>query len=438
MRRVTPMRTGTLVAVMAAGMVFAFAQELNPEAPFFDYRTQIPGTRHRITLADLPAPYADPIPWDYRPSLPMDWPNVPQGFTVDKYVTVDAPRIMHRAPNGDVFIAELSHGRIRVLRDQFDGTPPRLEIFASSLTLPYGIAFFPLDGDPQFVYVANTDSVVRFPYRNGDMRARGPAQVVVPQLPTGGHVTRDIAFSLDERSLFISVGSAANATDTDLSSAELNRADILETTPEGGELRVFASGLRNPTGIAVDPRTGELWTTVNERDQLGNNLPPDFLTTVRRGGFYGWPWFYIGGHPDPTLPPKHPELRFQSIVPDVLLQPHSAPLGLAFYDGTQFPMEYRDDIFVASHGSWNRTLKTGYEVLRVRRIGGRATGEYEDFMTGFVADSGESGTLRGRPAGVAVATDGSLLVSDELTGVIWRVQTTAAARAAGARRQHGH
>ncbi len=363
---------------------------------------------------------------------------MPEGFTVEKYATgLDNPRIIRRAPNGDVFIAESKPGRIRVLRDQGEGRP-LLETFATGLRLPFGIAFFPLSEEPEFVYVSNTDSVVRFPYRNGDLRARGPAEVVVPRLPPDAHWTRDIAFSLDERTLYIAVGSASNVTDIDNNPGEALRSNILETSPEGGDLRVFASGLRNPSGLAVDPGSGELWTTVNERDLLGNNLPPDFVTSVRRGGFYGWPWFYIGGNPDPTLQGKHAELRFQVIVPDVLIQPHSAPVGLAFYDGTQFPPEYRGDLFVASHGAWNRTVLTGYEVIRIRRINGRTNGVYEDFMTGFVSDSSPEGAVRGQPAGIAVAADGSLLVSDDVAAGpngIWRIRTTAAAEAAAARRQ---
>jgi glucose/arabinose dehydrogenase len=190
-------------------------------------------------------------------------------------------------------------------------------------------------------------------------------------------------------------------------------------------LHIFGSGLRNPVGLALDPETGDIWTVVNERDLLGNNLPPDYVTSVRRGGFYGWPWFYAGGNEDPTLPGKHPELKFQSIVPDVLLQPHSAPIQLTFYDGTQFPSTYRDDLFVALHGSWNRSIRTGYEVIRIVRTGGGVTGRYEDFVTGFVSNETVDGTPRGRPAGIAVAADGSLLVADDLANVIWRVRAAA-------------
>src|SRR5262249_38527587 len=229
-------------------------------------------------------------------------------------------------------------------------------------------------------------------------------------------------FSLDGRTLYIAVGSGSNVTDTDSNPGEANRAAILETSPDGGTLHVFASGLRNPSGLGVDPRTGDLWTTVNERDLIGNNLPPDYVTTVRRSGFYGWPWFYIGPHFDPTLAGKHAELRDTVIIPDVLLQPHSAPLQMTFYYGRQFPTDYVRDMFVTSHGAWNRTVLTGYEVLRIRRDQGRATGEYQDFLTGFVSDSSPAGAVRGQPVGITVSRDGSLLVSDDVNSVIWRVR----------------
>lgn len=413
-----------IAAIVVVSTAVAYLQSQNPEAPFYDYRTAMPGAVHRITPADLPPPYTPPVVWDYRPALPAEWPRVPQGFTVDKYVTgLEHPRIMRRAPNGDVFIAESNPGRIKVLRAMGSETPPLIETFATGLRLPFGIAFFPLGPEPEYVYVGNTNSVVRFRYRNGDLHARSAAETVVPELPPDGHWTRDIAFSLDERTLFIAVGSGSNVNDIDIN-PEVNRANILETSPEGGPLYVYASGIRNPSGLGVDPVTGDLWTTVNERDLIGNNLPPDYLTTVRRSGFYGWPWFYAGPNQDPLFPGKHPELRSTVIVPDVLFQPHSAPVGFAFYDGTQFPPEYRGDIFVASHGAWNRTVLTGYELLRVRRIDRRATGVYEDFMTGFVSDTSPEGAVRGQPAGVVVTSDGSLLVSDDLNGVIWRIRAT--------------
>jgi glucose/arabinose dehydrogenase len=272
--------------------------------------------------------------------------------------------------------------------------------------------------------VGNTGSVVRFPYKNGDTKASGPAETIVPDIPSGGrlrgggHWTRDIAFSVDGKKMFVSVGSFSNVDDSDTSKAEFHRADILEFNPDGSGLKVYAWGIRNPVGIAVNPQTGELWASVNERDQLGDNLVPDYITHVQEGGFYGWPWYYTGGNQDPRHQGKHPELKNKVIVPDVLLQPHNASLEMTFYDGSQFPSEYRGDIFAAEHGSWNKAGRTGYEVIRVPLKNGHATGEYEDFLTGFVTSDGQ---VWGRPVGVAVATDGSLLVTDDGSNSIWRV-----------------
>ena len=236
--------------------------------------------------------------------------------------------------------------------------------------------------------------------------------------PDHGHWTRDIAFSLDGSRLFVAVGSASNVDDPDEHPSEHQRAAILEYTPDGKFVKVFASGLRNPSGIAVDPSTGELWTSVNERDGLGDDLVPDYITHVEEDGFYGWPYYYLGGHPDPRHEGKHPELRDSVIVPDVLLQSHTASLQLTFYDGTQFPEQYRGDIFASQHGSWNRSVRSGYEVVRVPLEKGKASGMYEDFLTGFLTPDGD---VWGRPVGVSVAGDGALLVSDDGSGSIWRV-----------------
>ena len=249
--------------------------------------------------------------------------------------------------------------------------------------------------------------------------------MIVPRLlPAGtpdgdGHRTRDIVFSPDGRTMYISVGSSSNVDDVDNNPAEFHRANILEGDPDGGELRVYASGIRNPVGLAVDPDNGDVWTSVNERDALGDNLPPDYVTHVQRGGFYGWPWYYTGGNQDPRHAGRHPELRSQVIVPDVLIQPHNASLGLTFYTGEQFPADFWGDLFAAEHGSWNKQVRTGYEVIRIRRAFVRATGEYEDFLTGFVTTDGR---VWGRPVGVAVAADGSLMVSDDGSNAIWRVR----------------
>jgi glucose/arabinose dehydrogenase len=250
---------------------------------------------------------------------------------------------------------------------------------------------------------------------------------MVPDIPGGGrlrgggHWTRDVAFSLDGKRMFVSVGSHSNDDDSDTHPEEFHRADILEFTPEGKNLKVFASGIRNPVGIAVHPQTGELWTSVNERDELGDNLVPDYVTHVQEGGFYGWPWWYMGPHQDPRQKGKHPELKSKVITPDVLVQPHNASLEMTFYDGKQFPSEYAGEIFAAEHGSWNKAVRTGYEVIRVRMKGGHATGEYQDFLTGFVLPNGD---VWGRPVGVAVAQDGALIVTDDGSNTVWRISAS--------------
>jgi glucose/arabinose dehydrogenase len=297
-------------------------------------------------------------------------------------------------------------------------------VYADGLTQPFGIAFYPPGPNPQYVYVANTGSVVRFAYRNGDLQARGKPETIVPDIPSGGHLTggghwtRDIAFSRDGSKMFVSVGSHSNDDDVENNPQEHHRADILEFNPDGRGGRVYASGIRNPVGIAVNPTTSALWASVNERDGLGDNLVPDYITHVEDGGFYGWPWFYIGGHWDPRQQGKHPELQSKVIVPDVLLQPHDASLEMTFYDGHQFPSEHDGDIFAAEHGSWNKATRTGYEVIRVPMKDGHASGEYEDFLTGFVTPNGD---VWGRPVGVAVAKDGALIVTDDGSNTVWRV-----------------
>jgi glucose/arabinose dehydrogenase len=357
---------------------------------------------------------------------------------VDEYAAgLDRPRTMRVAPNGDVFLAEIGAARIRVLRAADGAThPAQTSVFASGLSRPFGIDFWPPGPNPRFVYIALTDQVVRFPYQSGDLQARGPAQVIVANLPSGGHWTRDLVFSRDGQRMFVSVGSDSNAgagfgtKDPPAAQAwdaahglgaawgdEQGRADILVFDPDGHNAQVFATGLRNCTAEAIAPG-GDLWCVVNERDGLGDNLPPDYATSVRLGAFYGWPWYYIGDHQDPDHAGKHPELKGKVIVPDVILQSHSASLDLAFYTGDQFPDEYKGDIFAAEHGSWNRERRTGYKVVRVPLRDGKATGEYEDFLVGFVTPEGD---VWGRPVGVATARDGSLLVTDDGSNTVWRV-----------------
>jgi glucose/arabinose dehydrogenase len=404
-------------------------------SPFTDYTSERPGKRVKIVAADLPAPGVSRSV-DNPPRLikrPKDgWPQAPAGFNVQLYADgLSKPRLIRVAPNGDAFVVESEDGVLRVFRGLLgSGKAAWSGVFAKGFNKPFGIAFYPAGPDPRWLYVANTDSVVRLPYRNGDTRARGPAETVA-ELPGGGllrgggHWTRDIAFSRDGKRMFVSVGSRSNNDDPDTTPAEKDRADVLEFAPEGSGRRVYASGIRNAVGIAVHPRSGELWASVNERDELGENLVPDYITHVDEGGFYGWPWYYIGGNQDPRHRGKHPELKDKAIVPDVLLQPHSASLQMLFYDGKQFPAEYAGDIFAAQHGSWNKAVRTGYNVIRVPMRGTRASGDYEIFLTGFVTADGQ---VWGRPVGVAVANDGALLVTDNGSGSIWRVSYATAKR----------
>jgi len=396
-----------------------------PTPPFTDFRYEKPGTVRKITVNDLPQPFATESA-NNGPELvarPENaWPVALPGFKVELFAAgLDNPRTLLKAPNGDVFLAEGDSGRIRVFRGiTSDGKPEQAAVFASGLKRPYGLAFYPPGPDPQWLYVGGTAEVVRFPYRNGDLKASGAPEHVADLPGGGGHWTRAVDFSRDGKKLFVAVGSGSNVDDPDTTPREKNRADILVCDPVNCNLSVYAYGIRNAGGgIAVSPQTGELWCSVNERDALGDNLVPDYITHVQEGGFYGWPWWYFGGHQDPRHKGKHPELKDKVIVPDVLLQPHGAPLGFAFYEGEQFPAEYKGDIFASEHGSWNRAVRAGYGVIRVPlHQTGHASGEYEDFLTGFVLPDGN---VWGRPVGITVAPDGSLLVSDDGSNSIWRV-----------------
>ncbi len=391
-----------------------------------DWTTDAPGVRRKITVADLAPPYetASANNGAKVVSRPEGaWPKAPEGFKVTEFAKgLSNPRVIVTAPNGDLFIAESGPGRVKVIRDaNNDGKPDTTTIFAKGLRQPFGIAFYPPGPKPTHVYVANTDSVVRFAYSEGDTEAKGEPETIVKDIPGGGrltgggHWTRDIAFSNDGKRMLVSVGSHSNVSDDD---GEKRRADILVFNPDGSGEKTFGSGIRNPVGLAIHPTTGDVWASVNERDGLGDHLVPDYVTRVEEGGFYGWPWFYIGGHQDPRHMGKHPELKDKTIVPDVLLQSHSASLDLTFYTGDQFPKEYKNDGFAAEHGSWNRARRTGYKVVRIPLKDGKATGEYEDFLVGFVTEKGD---VWGRPVGVTVAKDGALLVTDDGSGTIWRV-----------------
>jgi len=397
-----------------------------PKPPFTDFRYEQPGKMRKITVKDLPPPFETPSA-DNGPDVvarPANaWPQAPSGFKVELYATgLDNPRLIRAAPNGDIFLAESGAGDVRVFRGiTKDGKPEQMSVFASGLKRPYGINFYPPGPNPQWVYVGDTDEVLRFPYHNGDMKAAGKGQHLVNLPSGGGHWTRDIQFSPDGKTMFVGVGSRSNVDNPETHPAEKNRANILAFNPDGSGMRIYASGIRNPGGgLAIDPQTGQLWCSVNERDALGNNLVPDYVTHVQDGGFYGWPWWYMGRNPDPRLKGQpHPPLENKVTVPDVLIQAHSASLEPVFYTGKQFPAQYRGDLFVAEHGSWNRAPRAGYEVIRIPlHQSGHASGEYEDFITGFVLPNGDAW---GRPVGVTVAPDGSLLVSDDGSNSIWRV-----------------
>ena len=432
-------RTALLVATLVAGAGIALAASqpnfLTGSAAFGDWREDRPGLVRHITPADLPKPGATAYSANVshvvrRP--PEALPQVPAGFKVEPLVEgLSGPRQMRTAPNGDIFVAETRAGRIRVLRLSDDGSSlVKNEIYASGLTRPFGIAFFPSD-HPQWVYVANTDSVVRFRYQDGELKPDGKPETVVAELPTGGHSTRDIVFTRDQRML-VSVGSGSNDAEGTRSSPadgtksalgaasgdESHRADVLSFAPDGTDAKIFATGIRNCVGLAIHPGTGDPYCSTNERDGMGDNLVPDYVTRVREGAFYGWPWFYIGNHEDPNHAGERPDLKDKVTVPDVLIQAHSASLGLTFYDGNAFPVEYRGDGFAAEHGSWNRARRTGYKVIRIRMKDGAPTGEYEDFMTGFVLNDSD---VWARPVGVTVTRDGALLVSEDGNGTIWRV-----------------
>jgi glucose/arabinose dehydrogenase len=428
------MRLGFLVLMGLVGAGPALADEAVRigAAAFGDWRTDGPGVRRLITPGDLQAPFATKsaaVRSERAARTDVDVPKAPPGFAVDLFASgLDMPRVIRIAPNGDIFVAETGAGRVRVFRPGTDGgRTAQGEIFADGLQRVYGIAFYPSGSNPKFVYAATPDSVVRFPYRSGDTKASGLGEKVAT-LPGGeGHWTRDLAFSADDKTLFVSVGSASNDAEGVRAMAarilgaswgqEQNRADVLAFDPDGKNERVYATGIRNCSGLGVQPGTGALWCVVNERDGLGDDLPPDYATRVTQGAFYGWPWYYLGDHPDPRHKDERPDLAKSVTMPDVLIQAHSAPLGIAFYGADQFPAEYKGDAFVTLHGSWNRSTLTGYKVVRLVMKDGKPTGAYEDFLLGFVGGD----KSWGRPVGVAVTHDGSLLVSDDGSNSIWRV-----------------
>jgi glucose/arabinose dehydrogenase len=424
-------RCTATASLLVCSSLLLHAQESAPlltgKAAMGDWTADAPGVRRKISLEDLPDPSkSNASPSKGIPRPEGAWPKAPEGFQVEEFARgFNEPRIVVTAPNGDLFVAESKANRISVLRDaDGDGKPEIREVFMIGLNKPFGIAFYPPGPEPQFIYIGSTDAVVRVPYKNGQLKATARQEKIFEvsgggQLTGGGHWTRDIVFSVEGRKLFVSVGSKSNVSDDPV---ERSRARIFELDPDGKNPRTFAWGLRNPVGLAMHQSTGLLWTTVNERDDLGDDLVPDYVTVVQDGGFYGWPWFYMGPRQDPRHEGKHPELKDQVINPDVLLQAHSAALGITFYTTGNFPPEYQGNAFVALHGSWNRAQRTGYKVVRIpTQPNGRPQGEYVDFLTGFVTPQG---AVWGRPVGVAVAKDGALIVSDDGGNCLWRVTYT--------------
>jgi len=485
----TPLLLATLAAcTLTASTLNAAAQYplMTGQSAFTNWDEESPGIRHKITLADLPAPnHAQSVSNGPQlvPRPAKAWPQAPTGFKVTLYAGGDAkplqradatehmqlsggtftePRLIRTAPNGDLFLADSGAGTIFVLRGVGrDGKAAHIDKFAEGLDHPFGIAFYPAD-NPQYVYVGNATTIQRFPYKAGDVHASGPAETIVANIPGyaqltgGGHWTRDVVFSNPTRTgkqvMLVSVGSGSNVDDPDTHPKEFHRADVLEYTPDGKFLEVYASGIRNCVGEAINPETGALWCSVNERDELGNHLVPDYVTSVPEHSFFGWPWYYMGGKLDPRL--KDPcangtgpnpqltepltaaeakdctrvSLAAKVRTPDVLVQPHMASLEMLFFPATPksdklpaFPHEYWGDAFAAEHGSWNRDPRAGYEVIRMPMVNGRATGEYDDFLTGFITDDGD---VWGRPVGIAVGNDNALYVTDDGSRSVWRVVYT--------------
>ena len=407
-----------------------------------------PGRIHAVRMADLPPPFASASAGNNPKTVPRPQgvlPSVPANFAVNLWATdPDRGRVMAKAPNGDIFISSTTKRLIKVFRSSTGATADKISVFADKLDRPFGFAFWPAGPNPQYLYVANVNSIIRFPYKNGDLVAGAPAEVVVPTLTaeTGSHSSRTLVFSRDGKTMYLSIGSASNVAEGIGATppeplkqweakhglgaawgAELDRAVVLAFDPDGKNKRTFATGLRNCVGMYLYPRTGDLLCSVNERDMLGDNLPPDYLTRVKGGAHYGWPWHYIGANEEPRLQGQRPDLKDKVTAPDLLLTAHSAPLGMIMYDSpaaakAAFPQEYLGDVFLALHGSWNRATRTGSKVVRVFMKDGVPTGKYQDFMTGFVVSDKE---VWGRPSSVVVQDDGSLLVDDDVTGEIWRV-----------------
>ena len=363
----------------------------------------------------LPKPYATPDAKNGGKIVPRPEGaelHLPQGFHAEPYAeNFENPRWISVAPNGDVFVAEAGAGRITLLRPGSGAKPEKREIFAEELNRPFGIVFH-----KEWIYIATPNAVLRYPYKAGQLRAEGEAETIVAKLPAdGGHWTRALAFNPKNDKFYVSIGSSKDWGEE----TESRRATVCEFNPDGSGFRIFASGLRNVIGLTCHPQTGAVWATVQERDALGDDLVPDYVTSVKDGGFYGWPYYYIGANPDPRMSPK-PELVKNAVTPDVLLTAHTAAMCMTFYTGAQFPKAYRGDAFVALHGSGNRSKRVGYSIVRVPFKNGKPAGGYEDFVTGWMMGEDDP-RVWGRPMGLAQAKDGSLLMVDDGANKVWRI-----------------
>jgi glucose/arabinose dehydrogenase len=441
------------IATLAGAVLSASAQDSGAvskgKAAMGGWQQDKPGLKRLLTLGDQPPIGKDVKNFSEKVPMPVGaMPKVPPGFTVEMVASgLATPRVIRMAPNGDLFVTERETNTVRVLRVPSGSAKPESnEVFASGLSQPYGIAFYPPGPNPEWVYIANDDGVVRFRYKSGDLKASGEPEQVVKRIPWSHHWTRDIVFTPDNK-LLLAVGSGSNVAldmfPTPLSKGGLEawknekplgaawdteerRAVVMSYDPDGKNEKIVATGLRNCSGLAIHPTTNRPWCVVNERDGIGDNTPFEYATEVKSGGFYGWPWFYAGGQEDPRQKGMRPDLKDKLTAPDVFMQAHSAPLQIAFYQGDNFPAAYKGSAFVTMHGSWNRAQRTGYKVVRLLfDSAGKPTGEYEDFMTGFVISDKQ---VWGRPVGVTVARDGSLFVTEDGAGTIWRVshQRTAA------------
>jgi glucose/arabinose dehydrogenase len=386
-----------------------------------------PPTIVKTAIGDLalPPPYATES--KTNSSKVLKWPEgqtpkAPEGFTVTKFADgFENPRWTYIAPNNDIFVVEsgtrTSKNQIIILRDKDkDGKFETREVFLKDLNRPFGMLIL-----KDFFYVANTDGLYRYPYKNNPLKLETPGTKIL-ELPAGGynnHWTRNIISNPEGTKIYVSVGSGSNVGENGMDK-EVRRAAILEINPDGTGEKIYASGIRNPVGMDWNPVNKELWTAVNERDELGDDLVPDYITSVKRGGFYGWPYSYYGNIPDPRMKGERKDLVAKAIVPDVPVGAHTASLGLAFYTKSTFPEKYKNGAFVGQHGSWNRTKISGYKVAFVPFSNGKPSGKPEDFLTGFVANA-DKAEVYGRPVAVTVMQDGSLLVNDDSGNTIWKV-----------------